>query len=86
MATMVYGDYSMDYTSQREYAQRHDGQWFRRYQYRDPRYGYKWSRWQSASGLPSNATRKEERRVRLPKRHDDDPLDDFNYVGSRHHY
>lgn len=63
----VYRDFSMDYRSEREYAQRADGQWFSRYLYRDPRYGYKWSAWARAALLPSKATCKGERNVRLPK-------------------
>jgi len=27
---IIYRDFSMDYTSEREYAQRPDGQWFKR--------------------------------------------------------
>lgn len=63
----VYRDFSMDFTSEREYAQRADGTWFSRYQYRDPRYGYKWSAWRKAGLLPERATLKGERRVRLPR-------------------
>ncbi len=64
---IIYRDFSMDYTSEREYAQRPDGQWFKRYQYRDPRYGYKWSKWQATTFLPERATKNGERKIRLPK-------------------
>jgi hypothetical protein len=65
--TTIYRTFSMDYTSESEYAQRADGQWYSRYQYRDPRYGYKWSAWRKASFLPERATRKDDKRVRLPR-------------------
>lgn len=65
--TMVYRSFSMDFTSQREHAQRPDGQWFSRYQYRDPRYGYKWSKWQATTFLPERASPAGERNIRLPK-------------------
>lgn len=58
--------FSMDFTSQREHAQREDGQWFTRSQYRDPRYGYKWSAWKPTSAAPANG-HPEDRKVRLPK-------------------
>lgn len=63
----IYLTFSMDYTSESEYAQRSDGQWFSRYQYRDSRYGYKWSAWRATSLLPERASKKGERKVRLPK-------------------
>lgn len=65
--TMIFETYSMDYTSRREHAQRADGVWFSRSQYRDPRYGYKWSRWERTGFLPERATRMGERKIRLPK-------------------
>lgn len=65
--TKIYRAFSMDFTSEREYAQRGDGKWFSRYQYRDQRYGYKWSKWQATSFLPERASLKGEYRIRLPK-------------------
>lgn len=65
--TKIFRTFSMDFTSESEYAQRNDGQWFKRYQYRDPRYGYKWSRWEHTSFLPERASLKGEKAVRLPK-------------------
>ncbi len=64
----VFESYSMDYSSRRESAQRDDGVWFTRHQYRDPRFGYKWSKWER-SGPPRRLEElaSEERRVRLPK-------------------
>lgn len=63
----IYRSFSMDYTSEREYAQRPDGKWFTRYQYRDPRYGYKWSKWQTTGFLPERASPKGDYKIRLPK-------------------
>ena len=65
--TTVYSDFSMDYTSESEYAQRADGQWFSRYQFRDPRYGYKWSAWRMTSFKPERARKKGDYKIRLPK-------------------
>jgi hypothetical protein len=65
--TKVYETYSADFTSRIQYAQRDDGQWFTRSQYRDPRYGYKWSKWQATAVAPRNTGAGQERRVRLPK-------------------
>jgi hypothetical protein len=50
----IYRSYSMDYTSQREHAQRADGQWFTRRQSRG-RYGYRWSAWEMTTGKPEQA-------------------------------
>ena len=63
----IYRTFSMDYTSESEHAQRADGQWFKRYQYRDPRYGYKWSAWQKSPFLPERASVKGDRKIRLPR-------------------
>ena len=65
--TKVFRSYSMDYSSQIEHAQRADGQWFTRSQYRDPRYGYKWTAWRETTFLPERASPDGERRLRLPK-------------------
>lgn len=69
--TSVYETYSMDYTSRTEWARRADGQWFRRGQYRDPRYGYKWSAWTAVAANVAEMNvadrRPDQRRVRLPK-------------------
>lgn len=65
--TTIYRSFTMDYSSEIEHAQRADGQWFRRSQYRDPRYGYKWTRWSATSFLPERAYPKGQRKIRLPK-------------------
>lgn len=66
--TKVYETYSMDYSSIKENAMREDGQWFSRYQFRDPRYGYKWSKWEKISVAdPSKMVFKGEYNRRLPK-------------------
>jgi hypothetical protein len=63
--TLVVTTYSMDFTSQIQHARRSDGQWFRRTQYRDPRYGYKWGPWK-ASAAPEKQWG-DMRSVHLPK-------------------
>lgn len=65
--TKVYETFSMDFTSRIEHAQRADGIWFERSQYRDPRYGYKWTAWRKSYSFDPGTRRGEERRVRLPK-------------------
>lgn len=67
--TKVYESYSMDYTSRIEHAQRVDGIWFKRSQYRDPRYGYKWTSWRKTSVGPHSDLVEQgyDRKVRLPK-------------------
>ena len=64
----VFESLSMDFTTSINWAQRADGQWFRRYQTRDPRYGYRWTAWQPVANvvLPENMgqTRKM---ARLPR-------------------
>jgi hypothetical protein len=57
---------SMDYTMQIEWAMRADGQWFKRLQYRDQRYGYKWSAW-TTSVAPYTFTSPTGCNARLPK-------------------
>lgn len=64
--TTVYEAYTMDYTGRVQLAANKSGQWFRRSQYRDPRYGYKWGRW-TRTGEQNPTGRGEMRRVRLPK-------------------
>jgi hypothetical protein len=44
-AVQTFTGYTMDYTSQIEFAVSETGKVFRRMQYRDARYGYKWSKW-----------------------------------------
>jgi hypothetical protein len=67
MANEILRSYSMDFTMQVEHAQRGDGQWFRRCQYRDTRYGYKWSAWQPVANGPSGHSSQTGRAARLPK-------------------
>jgi hypothetical protein len=64
--TTVFESFTMDYTSSIEHAQRADGQWFTRSQYRDPRYGYKWTAWRKTTFLPERARPNGKRNVRLP--------------------
>ncbi len=65
---VIYEGHSMDFTSKIEYAVRADGAWFQRWQYRDPRYGYKWSTWRP-SAEPTNASANyyNTKKPRLPK-------------------
>jgi hypothetical protein len=44
-AVQTFTGYTMDYTSQIQYAVSETGKVFKRSQYRDPRYGYKWAKW-----------------------------------------
>jgi hypothetical protein len=44
-AIETFTGYTMDFTSQIQYAKSESGQVFKRMQYRDPRYGYKWGKW-----------------------------------------
>jgi hypothetical protein len=58
-AVQTFTGYTMDYTSQIQYAVSETGKVFRRSQYRDPRYGYKWRSWSetapvSVEGLSPN--------------------------------
>ena len=62
----ILGSYSADYTSQVEHARNAAGQWFRRSQYRDPRYGYKWTRW-ALSPAPPETAMPTGRKARLPQ-------------------
>lgn len=54
----IHESFSADYTAITQWAQRADGQWFTRSQYRDPRYGYKWGRWRETTdrSLPLRMT------------------------------
>jgi len=63
----VYETYTADYTGITEWAQRDDGRWFYRQRYRDPRYGWKWTRWTGTDIPPRDPTFKREMAVRLPK-------------------
>ncbi len=71
--TPVFESYSADFTSRIETAQRADGVWFSRYQYRDQRYGYKWSPWRRSGaptftdGTPKPIEHGQQKNVRLPK-------------------
>ncbi len=64
--TEVFETYTMDYTGRIQHAQNKDGKWFRRSQYRDPRYGYKWSKWQNEASFTPDRTG-EMHKVRLPR-------------------
>ena len=67
MASRIIRSFSMDFTMQVEHAQRADGTWFRRCQYRDARYGYKWSAWQQVVNGPSGHASETGRTARLPR-------------------
>jgi len=66
MANTILRSYSMDFTMQIEHAQRADGQWFSRVQYRDTRYGYKWSAWKPVGSGPEHGS-ETGRVARLPR-------------------
>lgn len=66
--TQIFEGFSMDFTSRIQYSQRADGQWFRRIQYRDARYGYKWSTWKAIDAAPENIFPSQfSQKARLPK-------------------
>lgn len=48
-AVQSFRGFTMDYTSQIDYAVSESGKVFRRMQFRDPRYGYKWGKWQETT-------------------------------------
>lgn len=50
-AVNSYRKFTMDFTSEIQYALSESGKVFRRSQYRDPRYGYKWGKWTEASAM-----------------------------------
>lgn len=58
---------SLDYSSRVNVARRSDGQWFTRYQVRDPRYGYRWGAWRKSSVDSENEYRLRPVAWRLPK-------------------
>lgn len=48
-AVQSFTGYTMDYTSQIQFAVSETGKVFTRGQYRDPRYGYKWAAWRETA-------------------------------------
>jgi hypothetical protein len=65
----IYGTYTADYTTQIHWAHDKEGHWYKRFQERHPRYGYRWGAWKPSPTAPkliSNhpATTKK---ARLPK-------------------
>lgn len=68
MTSEILSGYSMDFTMQIHYAQRADGTWFSRCQYRDSRYGYKWSAWKvTRQPHPEQFLSSTGKIARLPK-------------------
>ena len=66
-AVETFTGYTMDYTSQIQYAKSESGKVFQRGQYRDPRYGYKWHAWRETSPVAIEGKRNEgARNWRLP--------------------
>ncbi len=65
-ANVIHESHTMDYTARVEHAMNAAGQWFKRIQYRDQRYGYKWTAWSLSSGLPETAF-STGRKARLPR-------------------
>lgn len=64
--TTVIETHTADFTARIQHAQRADGQWFKRMQRRDPRYGYTWSAWSAVPKAPEGG-RKMKASVRLPR-------------------
>lgn len=67
VANNIYENYSMDFSFIIHHAMREDGQWFRRVQYKDARYGYKWSKWRECSAPAMSGIMNAYRKARLPK-------------------
>jgi len=66
-AVQTYTGYTMDYTSQIQYAETADGRVFQRSQYRDPCYGYKWHAWrETVKAAIEGLTSQGPRNWRLP--------------------
>lgn len=66
MANAILDSYTMDYTARVQHAQRADGQWFTRMQYRDARYGYKWAAWRPVACGPERFSQTGQA-ARLPR-------------------
>ena len=65
----IYGTYTADYTTQIHWAHDKEGRWFKRFQERHPRYGYRWGAWKPAGSPPrliSNHPATKQK-ARLPK-------------------
>lgn len=66
-AIETFSGYSMDYSSQVQFAKSESGKVFTRSQYRDPRYGYKWAPWRETAAVAIEGKRNEgARNWRLP--------------------
>lgn len=50
-AVQSFKGYSMDYSSQVDFAVSESGKVFTRSQYRDARYGYKWTSWRETAAV-----------------------------------
>lgn len=66
----IYRTFTADYTTEIEWAHDKEGRWYKRFNERHPRYGYRLTKWQPAGSPPrliSNhpATKKK---ARLPTR------------------
>jgi hypothetical protein len=66
-AIETFTGYTMDYTSQIQYAKSESGKVFTRGQYRDPRYGYKWAPWRETAACAIEGKQSQgPRNWRLP--------------------
>ena len=66
-AVQTFTGYTMDFTSQIQYAVSGSGKVFCRSQYRDPRYGYKWASWrETAPSAVEGKVQQGPRNWRLP--------------------
>ena len=66
-AVQTFKGYTMDFTSQIEYAVSETGNVFTRSQYRDARYGYKWTKWrQTVASAVEGLTPSGAKNWRLP--------------------
>jgi hypothetical protein len=66
----IYRTYTADYTTQIEWAHDKEGRWYKRFQERHPRYGYRWGRWKFSPSAPRLASThpSSPKKARLPKR------------------
>lgn len=66
-AVQTFEGYTMDYTGRIQYALSETGKVFRRSQYRDARYGYKWAKWsETVTSVIEGLSPKGARNWRLP--------------------
>jgi len=68
-AYAIYRTFTADYRTQIEWAHDKEGHWFKRFQERHPRYGYRWGKWKPAPSPPRliSTHPATTKKARLPK-------------------